>query len=370
MNDYNPVFILGSGVGALGLCRSFSKKKVKVYCFDMIKRTAGFSRFCNFFKLKSSNDKDILNSLISCKTNLKKKPVLFMESDYFLAFFSRNRRAISKNFLIMSHTNKIIECCLDKSKLKKVLPKKYLVKEFKVNSVSDLKRLKFPVMVKPKRRDLFDLEPERSFKTFLLDEKNLDEFVKQYTSKLNTFIFQELVDAKKSDIIHVVGYINSERKQVYSIERLRSSPFKGGSASLLKLDSSCNFRILNCFDGIFEMEVFYSKSCSFIVDINLRVPTWAGALLHKVGPDIFTMYYNDLTGLSLPLRESKEEGKSVWFIEDFFSIFSPKSGAFWKGQIGFFEYLNSLRGVKHFYVFDMADIKPFLYEFYTKLKFW
>lgn len=83
--NINSVIVLGSGINALGVVRSFANKKIPVFVIDYQKDVAAYSKYCRFELCNMPNDeKNFITYLKKYLDNFQLPPVIFPTSDLYL----------------------------------------------------------------------------------------------------------------------------------------------------------------------------------------------------------------------------------------------------------------------------------------------
>lgn len=364
------IFCLGGEENTLALARYGNKLGMRVVYFDFKKTAASFSKYVHFKKLEKVTGLENLKRVIETKFTVgEDKPFIFFNSDDFVRFGHNHRKNLASEFNFMIPRQKIIECALDKFKMGEILPVEVLPTSFVVEKVDELLRLTPPLMVKPR-----DTSEQIPFKTMILSSLyDLNNFVQRNNGQLEKFLFQNVVRDPGGKLVSIFFYRNPEGR-FYSIamERERMNPYWGGVGCLIKAIRSdlteLVEKMLQQMDyvGLGEIDLFESKGKITIFDLNVRLPSWA--FLAKIaGVDLIGIYLRDLSKGAVNVIEIKNNNsnrciKAIDVINDMEVVFHPRKGLLFKRMITLREYLNSIRNVRHFFMFNLIDFKPFFYK--------
>ena len=364
------IFCLGGQENTLALARYGDKIGMKAIYFDFEKTPASFSKYVQFEKLERMTEDEVFSRVLNTKHNLREdKPFIFFNSDNFVRFAANHRLGLEREFNFTIPTQKIIECALDKSRMDEILPSDVLPVSFPVENRNQLLSLTPPLIVKAR-----DTSRERTFKTMVLSSSSdFMSFAQKNDGNLKDFLFQRLVRERGGRLISVFFYRNTEGG-FYSvaIERERMNPYWGGVGCLIKA-IKWDFtefieKILRQMDylGFGEIDLFEYEGKITIFDLNVRLPSWA-FLAKILGVDLIGIYLRDLSNGAVSIVENKKENsnrciKAIDLINDMEVVFHPRKGLLFKRMLTFKEYLNSIRDVRYFFIFNLIDFRPFLYK--------
>jgi predicted ATP-grasp superfamily ATP-dependent carboligase len=372
----NSILCLGGEENTLGLARYMSRFGLKtVYC-DSRRTVASSSKHVVFWKLPCGSDADLLQRFARLGMGLDgHKHLLFFNSDRFVKFGNTQRESLAERFDFMIPDARIVECALDKSRMSEIFPKELLADNFPVETHGDLISINQPLMVKPKNTS----EP-MPFKTAILSTPaEIERFGRKYERQLTRFLFQELVGGPESRLVSIFFY-RSPRGEVYtlSIERERMIPYWGGIGCLIQ-STHCQSAMsiekalsIMRYVGLGEVDVCETHDRTTVFDLNVRLPSWA-FFAEKCGMDLIGLYSRDVLNGNYGVKVVSAgapggDVKAIDLINDIITVFHPKEGALVNGVLTPWQYLKSLRGVRHFYILSFKDLGPFLFRLGTTLK--
>ena len=380
--------ILGSGINALGLIRSFAKKNIKSIVVDSSKSYAFFSKYCNGIIVSDpikTPDNFILD-LINYGKTLKNKGFLIPTNDEWLFPISRNQKELEKYFVFSMSENKVIEDCSDKTKLYE-FAKKFDIphpKTFFLNTtdqINDIKKeIPYPCILKPTITVGYVEKLKTKGRVFRLEnEKELDEIVEKIKkARLNTIphVLQEYIIGGVENLYTITTYSNKSNDIIaYSTgHKIRQNPPDAGTIISGKVTQEpvlfdlAQRLIKNInFYGIANTEFKKDdKDGRFkLIEINPRPGKWNYSVTAS-GINMPYIALKEAEGeAQKPISPSKQSLIWIVFIEDFlFSLFLFKKRGYKEFSISFKQWRKSIKGKKIFPIFDIKDLGPFI--FYLK----
>jgi predicted ATP-grasp superfamily ATP-dependent carboligase len=372
----NQVLCLGGEENTLGLARYMSRFGFKTVYWDNHRTVASSSKHVLFCKVPPVSDTDLLQRIVGLGKGLDgHKPLAFFNSDRFVRFGNAQREGLAERFAFLIPESRIIECALDKSRMAEIFPKELLADTFIVETHRDLVSLSQPVVVKPR-----DTSVPMPFKTEILSTPDeLEQFGSKYEGKLGRFLFQELVGGPEARLVSIFFY-RSPGGEVYSlsIERERMIPYWGGIGCLIRRTNCESAKAIEKalssmhYVGLGEVDVCEGRGRITVFDLNVRLPSWA-FFAEKCGIDLIGLYSRDVTNGNLGVKPvstglTGRNAKAIDLINDLITVFHPKEGALVNRALTPWQYLKSLRGVRHFYILSFKDFGPFLYRLKTTLQ--
>lgn len=375
MRSKRYIFCLGGEENTLALARYGNKLGMKVVYFDFEKTAASFSKYVQFEKLDRMAENEVLTRVLNTKYKLgEDRPFIFFNSDNFVRFVFKYRLSLEREFNFTIPAQEIIECALDKSRMREILPWEVLPISFPVEKSRDLLSLAPPLLVKAR-----DTSKERTFKTaILISNSDVIEFAGKNDGQLKDFLFQEVVKAPEGRLVSVFFYRNHlGRFYSVAIERERMNPHWGGVGCLIKAirwdSTELIERMLDQMDyvGLGEIDLFECEGKITIFDLNVRLPSWT-FLAKILGVDLIGMYLRDLSNGAFSVVENDMYNgnkciKAIDLINDLEVVFHPRKGLLFNRMLTFREYLNSIRDVRYFFIFNSIDFRPFFYKMIMEL---
>ena len=369
----NSAFVLDNGLNSLGVVRCLGRHHVPVYvvCSDK-KREASKSRYAKNIILEDTSDETIISILIDNAKRLEHKPTLFFTSDYYLKFVSHHYDVLSKYFLIQISERESIETVSEKKKFAEYTTKNNFPAPqtnvcatlSEVEKLSDI--LEYPVIMKPSEAYQWrDLE----FKMLYIENK--DMLVEQWRKLQGTcddILIQQFISGPDESHYAYCAYRTPEKGEVASIcvNKKRLNPIHGGVCAFLQVIRDPEMedigkRILESLNYIGVASVCFKKDDRtgkpFIHEINGRLPLWH-SVTQMCGIDFPFMMYKDM--INEPIEVSSKVtkyGKWTSFIRDFRSFKQYRH----VGEIGFWQWVKSYRGLRMVAEFAWDDWGPFVF---------
>jgi len=372
----NQVLCLGGEENTLGLARYMSRFGFKTVYWDNNRTVASSSKHVLFSKLPPVSDTELLQRIVGLEKGLDgHKPLAFFNSDRFVRFGNTQRERLAEICTFLVPESRIIECALDKSRMAEIFPRELLADTFPVETHRDLVSINQPTVVKPK-----DTSEPMPFKTEILSTPaEFEHFGTKYAGQLGRFLFQELVGGPEARLVSIFFY-RSPGGEVYSlsIERERMIPYWGGIGCLIRRTNCESVKSIEKalsgmgYVGLGEVDVCENQGRITVFDLNVRLPSWA-FFAEKCGMDMIGLYSRDVMNGNLGVKPvstglTGRNGKAIDLINDFITVFHPKEGALVNRVLTPWQYLKSLRGVRHFYILSFKDLGPFLYRLRTTLQ--
>jgi len=391
LNDIVPV-ILGGGVNALGLIRSFAKENVKSIIVDSSKSFATYSKYCKRVLVADPivNADIFIEELYNYGKTLSQKGMLIPTNDEWLFPISRNQKKLEDFFVFPMSNNEIIEYCSDKTKLYSFAEKHGIPhpKTFIIKGISEIENIKeeiiYPCILKPTITVGYIEKMNINKRVFKLENENeLDNIIYQIKeAKLHNIphVLQEYIPGNVESLYTITTYSNKENEIIaYSTgHKLRQSPPNAGTIVSGKVVPE---------PILYELAKKIIKNIGFygIANTEFKKDTRDGKFkLIEINPRPGKWNYSVMaTGINMPyiaLQEAKgimqeaikpSSKKIIWIvlIEDFiYSLFLFKKKGFKEYSLSFSQWYKSIKGKKVYPIFSIKDIKPFIYYIISLLK--
>lgn len=388
--QYNIPIILGSGINAYGICRSFREKNMKCLVLDSMKDIAALSKNTSYIEICSIDEEEkLLAELISIAKQLTLKGFLFATSDAYLDFISRKFSILAlyfdylmperDNFEIISTKNKLYYF----AKLNNIQAPKFII----VNNIDEFSKLKdeiiYPSIVKPIINDKF--KSEFGEKVLFLNRSNFEDIVSKITNSSysnKTLVIQEYIHGDVTDLYTITSYANRNSDIIaYSTgHKIRQFPPDTGTIISGRID--CNNTLLytiaqkiikdSKFQGISNIEFkFDRRDKSYkLMEINPRPGMWNYSSTAS-GVNISYISYYDFYHQVDTKQVFTGGVEVVWMniLSDLtLSLYGYRKRGFDKHQISLISWIKSVKGKKVFAIYDISDIKPFISYCYRLVK--
>ena len=336
-------------------------KYVKPYIFpnpsdnsiiaDLKKLTSGFSSFC------------------------------IADNDDWLRFIVANRSSLDAIFNDVLHPpNNTIELCLDKNQFLIwcrnngiSAPKPFFVEQ----GIDFTSKLRFPIILRPQQtQHSSDTGLPKAIQ--VVNGAELNYWLKRFEEqKVEPAICESLLkDGIRQFSIGFTRGRNGSIKTVIA-EKKRSYPEQclGGtyvvSSENHKVDVFTRSAIEKLgYYGIGEAEVMFDVSTGrqYLIEINAR-PWVQFALAEKVEPSLLNHLISGTQKDDYFSKRSKRNWYWLHFRSDLFVCFSQTDGLVRRGRLNFWNYLLSVLKANVFAIFDIRDLKPFVYDNYSFIRF-
>lgn len=372
----------------LDIARILSSLSIPVYGFDHSYNIPGrFSRCLKFIycPYPENQEKGYVGLLNELSHSLDVKPVLFPLSDDLVYIVSKYQKQLSNSYALVVPDQSLLEKLINKDGLYYLAcehsmpaPKTYFVKD---EGELDLikKENIFPVIIKPEessfwysekatlilRRGLFSARPKV---IYCQDFYQLRKAYKQIAAIDNRVVVQEVIPGNDQNLVYVAFYCNdqSELLGYFSGRKIRVIPRGFGSASFVRsYDDPALRRMVTKFLtaikykglGGIEFKKDTRDEVYKIIEFNPRFGMW-DALGARCGVNLPYIAYCDALGIKVK-RQLEFRENVIWvdWQRDIRAFFEYHQA----GQLGFREWLKSLRGEKVVPVFSFYDWKPGVY---------
>ncbi len=235
----------------------------------------------------------------------------------------------------------------------------------------------YPCIVKPPR-------PTQTWSEYfdkrVLKIRSPEELYAVYDNCLraaDTFIIQEWIDGKDSNIYQYYYYFDKNHERIinYTSRKLRQWPIELGEASLVEncLNDPVPRESIDIYSGIqykgiisLEIKIDEKSGKHFIIEPDVGRPNTSIGQVEASGvPILYTMYCDALDMHLPPYTAPKHTGvKWISFGRDLLA-----SRAYYnRGELTLKEWLNSIRGVNTFAVLSIRDPIPSIMDAYNYFK--
>jgi predicted ATP-grasp superfamily ATP-dependent carboligase len=386
-NKNNPVIILGGGINALGIIRSFERTNIPVVAMSWYKDFGMKSRFCKAVICPHPlNKENFIDFLIQYSQKLSQKPVLFVTTDLFLMTIIEYKMILDDYYHIPFCGRETLEPLLKKEFLYPFVnslnipsPKTFILKDH-----SDFEKIKnnidFPVIIKPSVN--INFSKLLGSKAFIVssDESLSNLFFKIRNKDLyaETIVLQEYIPGDTKDLYTITSYSNQCNEIVgYSIgHKIRQYPPQTGTIISGKvthvediLQQAEKFIKVTKFYGLSNIEFkFDNRDGKYkLMEINPRLGVWNLSAL-SCGVNLPLIAYMDVLGKPT-IKTFNKEKEVIWLITpvDFYlSLWGYKKKGYNEFSMNFKQWLNSINGHKIDACFKWDDPLPFIFGFFKK----
>jgi predicted ATP-grasp superfamily ATP-dependent carboligase len=374
-------FVLGMNETGLTAARCLGRKGISVKGFDIGAKSAGFrSRYCRAAAVCPDplhQPDDLVRFLRHQVRDESQKILLLPTSDLFFLFLSRHRAQLADKFLMSLPSEDVAESVVNKRRLYELaaandipFPKSYFPGTYD-EALAVKGSLRYPAFIKPYwghqwRRYFGGIH--KGFKV-----QSSDEFLAR---------FQEVLDSGHSALVQ--SYITSPDDNLFSLslyvsqtgevlaafprKQVRQYPPNSGTVSLAISErnpelvaNGTHFCQSIGYRGIAGLEYKLDREDNQykLLDFNPRLML-SDSLTAYCGINLPLIQYLDLTGQQRPAprREYPEGVKWLDTMSDFYSFKQYHE----RGELGFKDWLNSLRRARVFALFAWDDPLPFLVD--------
>jgi D-aspartate ligase len=386
MTDFSAADLRNPSVGAvvvggdyqgLGIARSLGRRGVPVCIVDDELSISRFSRYCtHFVKLPNLRDEHIaVEALIGIANRLSLQGwVLYPTREELVAAFSRNRSRLNNSFRVPTPEWNSVQWAWDKRNTYRLarelgIPTPATYYPQNIDQLKELEGVAPPFAIKPSIKENFVY----TTKAKAWRANNHEELTTlfQMASEIvgpGEVMVQELIPGGGAQQFAYCAFFRGGKpvgKMV--VCRRRQHPLQFGRASTfvetvdipLLEDLSERFLRASNYYGLVEVEYKLDPRDGEykLLDVNAR--TWGyHSLGAGAGVDFSYLLYADQVGLPVSQCSSRSGISWVRLITDLPAAFMALVG----GDIGFREYLRSIRNCKVEAVFSFRDPFPGLIE--------
>ncbi|MGQ9644425.1 MAG: carboxylate--amine ligase [Ignavibacterium sp.] len=336
------------------------------------------SKFINqkIFFDESNYAIDLIQKLIQSARELDHKPVLFIASDTDLEIISGYRNYLSEYFLFSLPPDKIINGILNKDKFIELAAKLNLPipKSVRISNISELSETNFnfiyPFIIKPSWRNNEWLRTFKEKKVFVINNKNeLVQCIKSLKDFPSEYIVQELIAGPDSNIYCSFAILDrdSEPLSMGLCQKITQYPPQFGNTSIarpiiMEEISSLSKKIFKKLGLVgyasIEFKLDQRDNTFRIIEVtpNRFNRQFATTAIQRL--NLPYALYRFETGLPVTNNLLKNS-KKLWLSE----VNEIRRIRFYKNKKlkEYFNLIINLLRVKVFEIFDIRDIKPFLF---------
>jgi D-aspartate ligase len=370
-------FVLGMSATGLTAARCLGREGISVKGFDINAKGPGFrSRYCSAEVCPDplQQPDDLLRFLNHQVTEGSQKVVLLPTSDLFFLFLSRHRAQLADKFLMNLPSEDVAESVVNKRRLYELaaandtaFPKSYFPNTYD-DALAVKDSLRYPAFIKPYwghqwRRYFGGIH--KGFKV-----QSSDEFLARFREVLDSghsALVQSYITSPDDNLFSLSLYVSQTGEVLAAFPRrqVRQYPPNSGTVTLAISEhnpglvaNGTHFCQSIGYRGIAGLECKRDREDNQykLLDFNPRLMLSDG-LTAYCGINLALIQYLDLTGQRpAPRREYREGVKWLATMEDFYSFKQYHE----RGELGFKDWLKSLRRARVFALFAWDDPLPFL----------
>ncbi len=241
-NTEFPAVVFGLSKTAIGVGKSLGRLGISVYGISYQKEIGYYSKYIkgNIFPHPLTNEDDFVLSIQKLCFQLKKKPVLFITSDEYLTFYTRNSSFIKKHFYSNLPKANLIITISDKYKQYSLIKKTGvdLPSTFFVENKTEYNKIKnnivFPVFIKGRDVNEWREVVGGKIKGFAVyNNQEMLEKIDLLFKKKVAFIIQELVISRDNQNYKICVFISpsGELKLSFTLRKIHQYPIHSGIGS-------------------------------------------------------------------------------------------------------------------------------------------
>jgi D-aspartate ligase len=370
-------FVLGMNETGLTAVRCLGRQGIAVKGFDVAAGRAGFrSRYCRAQVCPDPlhQPDDLVRLLRHQVRDGAQKVVLLPTSDLFFLFLSRHRAQLGDRFLMNLPSAEVAESVVNKRRLYELaaangapFPQSCFPGTYE-EALAVKDSLRYPAFIKPYwghqwRRHFGGIH--KGFKV-----QSPDEFLARFREVLDSghpALVQSYITSPDDDLFSLSLYVSQAGEVLAAFPRkqVRQYPPNSGTVSLAisarnpeLVASGTRFCQAIGYRGIAGLEYKLDREDNQykLLDFNPRLML-SDSLTAYCGINLPLMQYRDLTGQTpAPRREGMEGVTWLESIADFHSFQQYHA----RGELGFKDWLQSLRRARVFSLFAWDDPLPFL----------
>lgn len=377
----NKVVILGGGINALGIVRSFEKTDIPVVVMSWYRDSAMTSRFCKSEICPNPLDKEaLIRFLMDYGKKQSSKPVLFATSDLFLMPTVEYKDELSQYYHIPVCDWDILSKLIEKEYLysfveKLGIPCPKTINVYKIEDFDVVRKdLTLPVIIKPSVN--INFSRMLGAKAFIIKTSEELEDIIARIAEANLcsekIIVQEYIPGEPTELYTITSYANKEHEITgYSIgHKIRQFPPQTGtivSGHVVHVEEILkhaeNFIKATEFYGISNIEFKKdSRDGSYkLMEINPRTGLWNLSVLES-GVNLPLQAYNDVLGKPIE-KEFNKKDELIWYIlpiDMYYAVWGNKKKGYPEYALTYSEWRKTVKGARRVdALFKWYDPVPF-----------
>ena len=289
-NHEHPAVVFGLSETGLSIGRSLRRMGIIVYGISFTKEIGYYSKKINGLILPNpiSDTNKFSDALKSLCSTLNKKPVLFIASDLYLDYYTKNSALIKELFLANLPSADLTLKIQDKysqfhlAKEANIdVPLTYFI-ENDEDYENQIQSISLPVFIKARDVNLWRKEISSIKKGYVVYEnKDLEKKIEEFRQKKVPIIIQELIKSPDSKNFKVCVNIapSGQVKQLFTLRKIHQKPANFGIGTSVESISDRNLAYLGTklfkaisYKGVGSAEFKFDEKDNRIklIEINSR----------------------------------------------------------------------------------------------------
>jgi predicted ATP-grasp superfamily ATP-dependent carboligase len=378
----SPVIALGGDLTALGLATILGKRGIDVYLVVDRRDQATFSKYCKGTVMAPGirRNKDVLRRVLTkMARSLSRRAVVYPTSDLDSLNLAELKNDLPDDCHCVVGDKEAVKILVNKSEFYKTLARYGIDYPF-THFPEDLEEVRrvgakitYPILIKPSITQLFTERLHVRAKGFVArSPRELTDYYRLATRNGIEVIFQEIIPGPPSHSYQLEGYYDATFRPtvLFARQRLRIWPPDFGNTTLcvsIPLERLANEKQMVSdfiraigYQGLMSAEFKRDSRDGMLklLEINCRA-WWHIWLSACCGADIAFSSYLDAIGEKTEYVENYETGvKSIYLLLDLLA----SGNMLLNRNLGFLEWLTSLRGITRFSFFPRDDLSPFIMD--------
>lgn len=383
----NKIIVLGGNHhNGLGIIRSLGEMGIGVYfiAIGVKKSFVVKSKYIKRYWIVEQ-EKEVLDILIQNFGKDQFKSIIIPSDDNSATIIDENLDYLIDNFIIPNIKNKSNEISqkMNKNKMNELVSKHgfNVPRSFAINlsgsknvqSTMMAMDIDYPVIIKP----INSINSTKSDIVVCRNNSQLMSKLKELELKYYEVCIQEFIEKKGEIGVQGISTNKGEKVIIPGIViKKRDSPVSPGSTTYAELVNSNNTRIdistiklLVCnlvsalqLEGFFDIELMYDENKMYFIEFNFRNGAY-GYAYTKAGTNLPILWC--LNSLDKNILSSNDKDTLIKHEISFMNEFSDLKNVLTK-KVGLFKWILQLVTVDTLLVFNIKDIKPFLYKIVFK----
>lgn len=372
----NVIIIGGNHHNGLGLLRSLGEVSFNLY-YIAYKSKKSFVTKSKYLKgYWYAENMGELMAILNTNFRNVHPTIILPANDECSSILDQNYQELSRKFIIphLNYSEGAITKYMDKQIMNDYMRQKgFLVPfSFEVSLVNKewakefekYNKIEYPCIIKP----LQSKDGDKGDIIVCNDKVELLVKLKLLTNKYKKVIIQEFIE--KEGEIGIPGIVTIRNEVIIPgvINKIRDSLTAPGSttyAEIIRNNYNIDLRelenILNDlkYVGMFDFEFIYSKEKIYFIEVNFRNGAY-GYATTKAGVNLAKLWCLSAVNKDIS-NEPKSYNKQITFMQEFSDIKHV-----FNGNISFFKWLKQFLCSKAYLIFNIKDLKPFIYKFIYK----
>ncbi len=374
-----PAVVLGMSVNGLGVVRSLAREGIKVYAVDTRDDIAAMhTNYAECLLCPDVLKKPIQLKLflLDLSARIGTSPVLFVTSDEYNEFLSRNRADLMDRFKFVIPPADLMERLFSKKAQYELavehnvaVPNTFLLEDiYELDKI--VQKLEYPVIIKAENTCGWRMR-FGDIKAIVVNNANelKEKYIKITKDKDISVLIQEIIQGEDSRHYKICAYLNrnSQPLLIFTLQKIRQYPsYFGTTSSVVSIwepevaEVGVNFMKAIGYQGVGSIEFKKDLRDNKFKMIKINPRFWAqNSLAAACGQNFALTAYLDALNMEVKPKATFKEGiKWIAFDADCASFY----GYHKEGKITLWEWLFSiLKGKKVWACWAVDDPVPFLY---------